>query len=198
MQDIFKNSLIWIQSLGPGAGIAFILLYILACVFFIPGFILTLGAGAIFGLFWGFLYVSTAATLGATTAFLIGRYLARDWVSKKIGNYPRFKAIDEAIKQGGWKVVGLTRLSPLIPFNLLNYALGITQVSLKEYFFASWLGMLPGTVMYVYIGSLIGDIAKLDIENHVRTPAEWGLTILGLAATITVTLYITRLAKKAL
>lgn len=198
VQEGLRQALAWIQGLGPWGPAAFILLYILACVLFIPGFILTLGAGFLFGVVWGSVYVSLASTLGASCAFLIGRHLARDWVSRKIEGNPSFKAIDEAVAREGWKIVGLTRLSPVFPFNLLNYAYGITKVSLKDYFFASWLGMLPGTVMYVYIGSLAGDLARLGAGGRSRTPAEWTLYGVGLLATVLVTVYITKIARTAL
>ncbi|MBI1921982.1 MAG: TVP38/TMEM64 family protein [Geobacter sp.] len=198
VQELLKSALKWIADLGIWGPIIFIAIYILACVLFIPGSILTLGAGVIFGVVKGAAIVSIAATLGATCAFLAGRYLARDWVAKKIEGNQRFKAIDEAVAREGWKIVGLTRLSPVFPFNLLNYAFGLTKVSLRDYFFASWIGMIPGTVMYVYIGSLAGDIATLGAGRHSRTPVEWALYVVGLLATVAVTVYVTRIARKAL
>lgn len=198
IQEILRQALAWIQGLGRWGPVAFILLYILACVFFIPGFLLTLGAGFLFGMIRGTVYVSIASILGATSAFLIGRYLARGWVSKRIEGSSKFKAIDEAVEREGWKIVGLTRLSPVFPFNLLNYAYGVTRVSLKSYFLASWIGMLPGTVLYVYIGSLAGDLAQLGAQSRSRTPAEWALYGTGLLATLAVTFFITRIARNAL
>jgi uncharacterized membrane protein YdjX (TVP38/TMEM64 family) len=176
----------------------FVLLYVLATVLFLPGFILTLGAGVMFGVLKGSAIVSVAATLGATAAFLVGRHLARDWVASRIAGRPRFQAVDQAVAREGWKIVGLVRLSPLFPFNLLNYAFGLTSVSLRDYFWASWVGMLPGTVMYVYIGSLAGDLALIGAEERSRSAAEWALYLVGLAATIAVTFYVTRLARAAL
>ncbi len=198
VQELLKRVLRWVAELGPWGPFLFILIYILACIFFIPGSILTLGAGVLFGVVKGSIIVSLAATAGATCAFLVGKYLARDWIAKKIRANPKFQAIDEAVAREGWKIVGLTRLSPIFPFNLLNYAYGLTRVSLRDYFFASWVGMMPGTVMYVYIGSLAGKIAKIGSERHPRTSAEWALYILGLIATAVVTVYITRLARAAL
>jgi uncharacterized membrane protein YdjX (TVP38/TMEM64 family) len=168
-----------------------------ATVLFLPGSILTLGAGVVFGLARGAVIVSISATLGATAAFLVGRYAARDWVAGKIAGNPKFKAIDEAVAHEGWKIVGLTRLSPVFPFNLLNYAFGLTRVSLWHYVLASWIGMMPGTVMYVYLGSVAGDLAAAGSRAS-RTPAEWALYAVGLAATIGVTVYVTRLARRAL
>ena len=198
VQTLLKDALNWIALLGPWGFVLFTALYVLATVLFLPGFILTLGAGALFGVAKGSILVSVASISGATLAFLIGRYLAREWVAGKIEGNEKFEAIDQSVAQEGWKIVGLTRLSPVFPFNLLNYAFGLTQVSLRDYFFASWIGMLPGTVMYVYIGSLAGDLATLGTAQRARTPAEWALYIVGLIATVVLTVYITRIARKAL
>ncbi len=198
IQQLLREALDWISSLGPWGAVSFIVLYVLATVFFVPGFILTLAAGVLFGVVWGSMAVSVASIAGATLAFLIGRYLARDWVAQRIQGNEKFEAIDQAVAGEGWKIVGLVRLSPVFPFNLLNYAFGITKVSLKDYFLASWIGMLPATVMYVYVGSLAGDLATLGSQERSRTPGEWGLYLTGLVATIVLTVYITQIARKAL
>jgi uncharacterized membrane protein YdjX (TVP38/TMEM64 family) len=198
VQELLMRALDGIAGLGAWGPLLFIAIYILACVLFLPGSVLTLGAGVLFGLFAGSVIVSIASTLGATAAFIVGRYFARDWVAKKIEGNPGFKAIDDAVAKEGWKIVGLTRLSPVFPFNLLNYAYGLTKVSLRDYFFASWMGMLPGTVMYVYIGSVVGDLARLSAGGRTRTTAEWALYIVGFVATVTVTIYVTRVARAAL
>lgn len=191
---LLHAALEWILGLGWRGYVIFVALYVAACVFFVPGSILTLGAGAIFGPVIGSILVSIASTLGATAAFLAGRYLARDWVARRIARHETFKAIDRAVADEGWKIVGLTRLSPVFPFNLLNYAFGLTQVSLRDYILASWIGMMPGTVMYVYIGSLAGAAAGV----HDRTTLEWGLYGIGLVATVIVSVLITRIARRAL
>ena len=193
VQTVLREGLDAIGRLGAWGPVLFIAAYIVATVFFLPGSVLTLGAGAVFGIGLGSVYVSIASTLGATAAFLVGRYLARDWVAKKIEGNASFAAIDRAVAGEGWKIVGLTRLSPAFPFSLLNYAFGLTRVSLRDYVLASWIGMMPGTVMYVYVGSL----ARAAGDRQ-RTPAEWALLGLGLVATIAVTVFITRLAKRAL
>ncbi len=198
VQELIRVALAWISDLGPWGPVFFIVLYILATVLFLPGLIPTMAAGVLFGVIQGTLLVSISSISGATLAFLIGRYLARDWVAAMIRGNQKFEAIDAAVAQEGWKIVGLTRLSPVFPFNLLNYAFGLTQVSLKHYFLASWMGMLPGTVMYVYIGSLAGDLATLGIGERSRTPAEWALYVVGLMATVVLTLYLTRIAQRAL
>lgn len=196
VQQLLINALDWIKELGPLGLAVFIIIYILATVLFIPGSLLTLGAGFIFGIVKGSICVSIASTLGATLAFLVGRYLARGWVSKQIEGNEKFKAIDEAVAGEGWKIVGLARLSPIFPFNLLNYAFGVTQVSLRDYFLASWIGMMPGTVMYVYFGSLAESLATLGQGE--KTPLEWTLFGVGLVATVAVTVYVTKIAKDAL
>lgn len=198
LQQVLQGVLIRISGLGALGPILFAGLYILACVLSLPGFILTLGAGAVFGVITGFIAVSIGSTLGAACAFLIGRYLARDLVAGRIAGNEKFKAVDEAVGREGWKIVLLTRLSPVFPFNLLNYAFGLTKVSLKHYFFATWLGMIPGTVMYVYIGSMAGDLASLGGTGRTRTTGEWVLYGIGLLATLIVTVFVTRLARKSL
>ncbi len=139
-----------------------------------------------------------ASIAGATLSFLVGRYALRAWVAGKIKANPKFEAIDEAVGREGWKIVGLTRLSPVFPFNLLNYAYGVTKVSLRDYFWASWIGMFPGTVMYVYAGSLAGSLTALGSRSGGRTTAEWVLYAAGLLAAVGVTVYVTKLARKAL
>lgn len=198
VQELFQVALAWISDLGPWGPVFFIVFYILATVLFLPGLIPTMAAGVLFGVIRGTLLVSISSISGATLAFLIGRYLAREWVAAMIRGNQKFEAIDAAVAEEGWKIVGLTRLSPVFPFNLLNYAFGLTQVSLKDYFLASWIGMLPGTVMYVYIGSLAGNLASLGSGERSRTPAEWALYGVGLMATVVLTLYLTRIAQRAL
>ncbi|MBO0349548.1 TVP38/TMEM64 family protein [Phormidium pseudopriestleyi FRX01] len=198
LQQLLLNALAWIEGLGVVGGIAFIAIYIVATIAFLPGSILTLGAGVVFGVVLGSVYVFIGATLGAIAAFLVGRYVARGWISQKIEGNQKFAAIDKAVAREGLKIVLLTRLSPIFPFNLLNYAFGITGVSLKDYALGS-IGMIPGTVMYVYIGSLAGDLARIGTENQPTNPTiQWVIRILGLLATVAVTLYVTRIARKAL
>lgn len=197
-EAIVKQSLGRIADLGPLGPVAFVGLYIVAAVLFIPGAILTMSAGFLFGLAYGTIYVSVGATLGATCAFLIGRYVAREWIARKLEGNSNFSAIDRAVAREGWKIVGLARLSPVFPFNLLNYAFGLTDISLRDYFLASWAGMIPGIVMYVYIGTLAGELAKVGGGGTGATSARWALEGIGFIATVAVTVYVTRLARKAL
>src|SRR5881397_1430922 len=194
VQDLLKAALDWIGKLGPWGPLIFAGIYVVAAVLFVPGSVLTLGAGAVFGVALGSVCVSISATLGATAAFLVGRYLARDAVARKIEKNEKFATIDRAVAGEGWKIVLLTRLSPVFPFTLLNYAFGLTQVKLSHYVLASWIGMIPGTVMYVYLGSLV----NVGAGHRQRTTGEWVLYAVGLLATVLVTVFVTRLAREAL
>jgi len=196
-QSYLRDILEWIRDRGAVGVAIFIGVYIVATVLFVPGSILTLGAGFVYGVVLGTVWVSIASTLGATAAFIVGRYFARSWVSGKISGNERFATIDDAVGREGWKIVGLTRLSPIFPFNLLNYAYGLTKVSLRDYFLASWIGMLPGTVMYVYLGSLAGSLATVGGERS-RSTVDWIIYGVGLVATVAVTVVVTRVARKAL
>jgi len=188
-----ENGLItWIEKQGTLGYLIFIGVYIILTVLAGPAWLLTIAAGLVYGLLGGTILVSIGSILGATVAFLIGRYLARDAIARKVEQNAKFKSIDDAVGQRGFFIVFLTRLSPIFPFTLLNYAYGLTKVNLSKYFFASWIGMLPGTVMYVYIGSL---------GNAVTEGATTGkliLKIAGFAATVAVTIYITKVARRAL
>lgn len=188
----------WVDSLGPLGPLVFIGGYAAATLAFVPGSVLTLAGGAIFGLLNGSLYALTGATLGATLSFLLVRYAAREAIERRLEGNPRFQAIDHAIAQQGIKIVLLLRLSPIFPFNLLNYALGLTKIPLKSYLFAS-IGMLPGTVLYTYSGLIIGDAARLaGGTDPERGMAYYAVVVLGLLATILVLTTITRTAKQAL
>jgi uncharacterized membrane protein YdjX (TVP38/TMEM64 family) len=188
----------WVEDLGVLGPLVFVAGYVLAVVAFAPGSVLTLAAGAIFGLAKGTLYVFVAATLGASAAFLVARHLARGAVERRLAGNARFAAIDRAVGEQGRKIVFLLRLSPVFPFNLLNYALGLTRVRFADYFVAC-AGMLPGTLLYVYYGKLAGDVATFAGGAGVeRGAGYWTVLLLGLAATVAVTTVVTRAARAAL
>ena len=188
----------WVDGLGVWGPLIFIAGYVAATVAFAPGSVLTLAAGAVFGILRGSLYVFVGATLGAAAAFLIARHVARPTVERKLADHPRFLAIDRAVGAAGFKMVLLLRLSPVFPFNLLNYALGLTTVRFRDYVLAS-VGMLPGTLLYIYYGKLAGDVAALAGGVAVeRGAAHYGVLVLGLAATLIVTTLVTRVARRAL
>jgi uncharacterized membrane protein YdjX (TVP38/TMEM64 family) len=198
VQETLQKILQGIHDLGAWAPIAYILFYAVSCVFAIPGSLLTLAGGFLFGIGRGITYVSIGATLGATLAFLVGRHLLRRWIVEKVGSNLKFQALDEAVAREGWKIVLLVRLCPIFPFPVTNYGFGITRVSVREYILASWIGMLPAMVVLVYIGSLASSLANLGAGGRERTPLEWTLYGVGLVMAIVVTIYITRIAKRAL
>jgi uncharacterized membrane protein YdjX (TVP38/TMEM64 family) len=189
---------LWVNGLGVWGPVVFILGYVVASVAFVPGSLLTLAAGAIWGIFPGVPYVFLAAVLGASAAFLVARYVARAAIERRLAGNRRFAAIDQAVGVQGRKLVFLLRLSPVFPFNLLNYALGLTSVRFIDYVVAS-IGMLPGTFLYVYYGKLVGDLAALAGGAAVEKGTGYYIMLaVGLVATIVVTTLVTRTAQRAL
>ena len=189
----------WVRTLGALAPLVFIAVYAVGVVAFVPGSVLTLAGGALFGVVAGTAYVFVAASLGACAAFGLARTVARGAIERRVAASPRFAAIDRAIAADGRRITFLLRLSPVFPFTLLNYALGLTRVRFADYALAC-LGMLPGTLLYVYLGSLAGDLAALASG---ATPArggwlERGFFVVGLGVTAFVTVLITRTARRAL
>lgn len=188
----------WVNGSGPWGPIAFVTGYILASVALVPAALLTLAAGAVFGVFKGAAVAFVGASLGASAAFLIARYAARGPVERWIAGDERFAAIDRAIGREGRKIVLLLRLSPVFPFNLLNYALGLTRVRFIDFVLAM-PGMLPGAFLYVYTGRVAGDAAALaGGAAPARSAGYYVVLALGLAATASVTVIVTRAARRAL
>lgn len=167
----------WVRGYGIWAPLAFVALYVVATVLFLPGAILTLVAGALFGPLWGTAYSIIGATTGASVAFLISRYLACEWVARKAGGH--LKPLIEGVEAQGWRFVAFTRLVPLFPFNLLNYALGLTRIPLAHYVLASFVCMLPGGFAYTYLG-YAGREAAAGGEQWIET----GLIALSLVAAV--------------
>lgn len=188
----------WVQSLGPWGPVAFVAGYGVAAVMLMPAVLLTLAAGALFGVVRGVTYVMLGATLGAALAFLSGRYAARRFVEHLLDRHPRLVAIDRAVEREGLRLVFLLRLSPAVPYTLLNYALGLSRVRFRDYIAGS-IGMLPTVTMYVYSGKVAGDLASLASGTEgPRDTSYYVAVAAGLAATIAVTVYVTRLARKAI
>ena len=188
----------WVDDLGFWGPVVFILGYAVATVAFVPGSLLTLAGGAVLGLGKGSLSVFLGASLGAIASFLIARYLARATIEKRMAGNKRFAAIDRAVGEEGRKIVFLLRLSPVFPFVLLNYGLGLTRVRLRDYVVAC-LGMIPGTLLYAYYGRVLGEVAVLagGVAPE-RDTAYWITLAVGLVATLAVTTVVTRIAAKAL
>lgn len=188
----------WVESLGVWGPLVFIAGYVVATVAFVPGSLLTLAAGAIFGILEGVVYVFIGASVGATLAFLAGRYVARSAVERRLAGNAGFHRMERAVEGEGLKIVTLLRLSPVFPFNLLNYGLGLTSVRLRDYVVAH-LGMLPGTLLYVYYGRAAGQVAALAAgATPERGLGYWVVFGVGLVATLVVTVIVTRIARKTL
>ena len=186
----------WIRHLGIAGAFIFIGVYALAAILFLPGEIFTIAAGLVYGVAGGTVVALAGATLGAALAFLVARYLLRARIEKLAEKNKKFGTIDEAIGKQGWKIVGLLRLCPLIPFNVSNCFYGISSIGFWPYLIASALGMLPGTLLYVYLG-VIGQ-AGLGGGKNGHSPLEWTFLGIGLLATIAVTVFVSRVAQKAL
>lgn len=188
-----------VKQLGPLGPALFVLLYIVAMVALVPGSWLTVAGGAVFGTLPAVCYALVGATLGSTTAFLVGRYAARRRVTALLASMPRLAAIDRAVCDHGRRIVFLLRLSPVSPFNFLNYALGLTTLSVTDFVMASLLGMIPTTVMFAYAGSLAGKALALAGQAEMpRGPSYYAMLLGGLAATVTATAIATRAARRAL
>ena len=187
-----------LRSQGDAGLVWLALAYIPASLFFFPAALLTLAGGFTFGVAKTLVAVSLGSTVGATSAFLAGRTLLRGLIEHKVARDVRFRTLDAAVAEQGFKIVMLTRLSPVLPFNLLNYACGLTRVRLRDFVLASWIGMFPGTVLYVSIGAAaksLSDILAGRAEGGVAQKVMFGA---GLIATLVVTVLMARIAKKAL
>ena len=198
LRDWATALLAWVSDQGAWTAALLVLAWVPAALLLVPGSILTLGTGFLLGLGWGMLVVSAGSTLGATAAFLFGRRLGREWVRSRIGARGALRGVDGAIEREGWKIVLLLRLSPLIPYNALNYALSLTGVGLREFVLGSWIGMLPGTLLYVWLGAGARSLAAVVSGTYER-PAAWlVLFAVGIVATAAAVALITRAARRAL
>ncbi|MEE9315258.1 MAG: TVP38/TMEM64 family protein [Rhizobiaceae bacterium] len=185
----------WVQAYGALGWLIFIVVYALTAFLLIPGSILSLGAGVAYGL-WGFPLVIIGASLGSAISFLAARYIFHDKVQAKVASYPKFLAVNEAIRDEGWKVVFLLRLSPALPFSLQNWFLGLTPVGFWPSQIATFFGIMPGTLLYIWVASLGGEAAAGGMEGS-STARYIGLGV-GLLATIIVTVVVTRKAQQKL
>lgn len=187
-----------IAAMGPAGPFCYILLYAVCCVCFCPISPMAFGAGALWGVWPGIVFAWIGAAIGSCLSFLIGRHWLQAFVERKLARYPLFTAIDAAVSAQGARVVFLTRLTPIFPFNALNYGYGITRVKFREFMVATCLGMIPGTLMLVYLGAAAGAAMKTGTQARTRTPAEWAFFAVGLGATVAVVTLVGRAAKRAL
>jgi uncharacterized membrane protein YdjX (TVP38/TMEM64 family) len=192
--DLFR----WLHDAGLAGVLVYAAVFVVAAICFVPGSILTVGAGVAYGVVWGTVIASLAGSAAASAAFLVARTVARDRVARWVAGDPRVAALDEAVGARGLRLVILVRLSPLVPFNLLNYALGVTRVSLRDYALGTFIGLLPVTLLYVYVGSVAGELVSLARGHGAGGPLRQAVSAVGLAATVAVSIYVTRLARQAL
>ncbi len=183
----------WLANQGVWTLPAFITIYVTAAVFGLPNIVLVLAAGTLFGLTQGVVIASGADTLSIAACFVIGQVMGRRWITRSIKESSRFHKLDRAFAQKGWKIVLLTRLSPLLPSNILNYGFSLTKIDFWEYLFFSWLGMLPVIFTYVYVGTFGASIFSADQQNE-----NLMFQALGLAVTVGAMVYATKLAASAL
>ncbi|KAL2459189.1 SNARE associated Golgi protein family [Forsythia ovata] len=199
VEKLLKDFLVWIeQDLGPWGPLVLAVAYIPLTVLAVPASVLTLGGGYLFGLPVGFVADSIGATIGAGAAFLLGRTIGRSFVISKLKDYPQFRAVAIAIRRSGFKIVLLLRLVPLLPFNMMNYLLSVTPVSIGHYMLASWLGMMPITLALVYVGTTLKDLSDVTHGWGEFSKTRWALIVLGLVVSVLLIICVTRVAKAAL
>lgn len=183
----------WLKTLGPWAMPMYIGVYLLAAIAGLPNILLILGAGTLFGFLQGIFAASVADTGSIAVCYLLGRTIARSQIKKIISKDSRFVQLDKALAKKGWKVVLLTRLSPVLPSSVLNYGFSLTKVNFWQYLFFSWLGMIPVIGLYVYVGAF-----GANLTDPERNPGGIILQVIGLAVTIGLVIYTTRMAKRIL
>lgn len=187
-----------IRGMGAWGPVLLAAAYVIATVCFVPGSLMTLGAGFLFGVVTGAVTVSLASLVGASAAFWLGRTIARGWVERRFAGERRFEALDRAIEREGFKIVLLVRLSPVIPYTAINYVLGLTKISYRDFLLASWIGMLPGTILYAYLGSTLQNLAELGSDGVSGGRAGQAFFVAGLVATLWATVMVTRIAHRSL
>lgn len=197
LPEYFRQLLAWLESHGRWGPVLLAAIYVAACSVALPVWPLTMGAGFLFGLSVGFIVVMTGDTLGAVAAFLISRGFARRMIEARLMRHSKYAAIDRAISHEGFKIVFLLRLSPAVPYNVLNYVLGLTGISLSRYASASFLGMMPGALLYVYLGTAVKSLADLYSGQVQHGKFYYTMLVLGLAATLAVTVLLARTATRA-
>jgi uncharacterized membrane protein YdjX (TVP38/TMEM64 family) len=194
------RSLDWVEQSGWVGWLLFIVIYTLTCVFFLPGSVLTMGAGAIYGFWGGALLVSVSNLVGAVVNFLTSRYLLRNWLQRRFAANKKFHALDHAVAADGWRILLLSRISPVVPHSVVSYACGLTKLSLGKFSLASWLGFIPISAAYSYAGAFLGKFARLKagMPHGAESWQTWVFYGIGLVATVVVTVWSTRVASRAL
>ncbi|MFI5198334.1 MAG: TVP38/TMEM64 family protein [Thermoanaerobaculia bacterium] len=193
MQELLRSFQGWVTGLGPLGWVLYALVYAVCCVLFVPASVLTLGAGALYGLWTGTAIVLAGATLGATLSFLLAKSVLRKKIERMTAGNAKFAALDRAIAKEGAKIVFLIRLSPVFPFTYINYAFGLTGVRTAPYVLASFVGMIPGTFAYVYLGAAAAIAASGQMDSTKKA-----LQIGGAVVALAVTIFVARVATKAI
>ena len=193
MQELLHSFQGWVIGLGPLGWVLYALVYAVCCVLFVPASILTLGAGALYGLGTGAAVVLAGATLGATLSFLLAKSVLRKKIERMTAGNAKFQALDRAIGKEGAKIVFLVRLAPVFPFTYINYAFGLTGVKTLPYVVASFFGMIPGTFAYVYLGSAAAGAASGEADTTKKI-----VQIAGAVVALVVTIFVARVATKAI
>jgi len=194
------HGLDWVEQSGWVGWIAFVAIYTITCVLFLPGSVLTVGAGAIYGFWGGTLLVSISNLVGALVNFLTSRYLLRGWLQRRFAHNKRFHALDDAIASDGWRIVLLSRISPVVPHSIVSYACGLTKLSFTKFALASWIGFVPISAAYSYAGAFLGKFARARAGRpHGEESWEtWAFYCVGLVVTVVVTVWSARIAARAM
>ncbi len=192
------NALEWAKDAGFWGPVIVACLYAIGAILMLPGSFMTMAAGFLFKVVLGTITVSIGSTIGACAAFMIARTFGRKWVASKIVKSRQFTAFDHAVKLHAFKIIFLTRLSPAFPYNMLNYAFGLTKIEFWKYALGSWIGMIPPTIMYTYFGSGLRSLTEIAAGRTEKGDIERLFFWIGLAVTITATLFIANIARKAL
>jgi uncharacterized membrane protein YdjX (TVP38/TMEM64 family) len=186
-----------IQQSGWVGWVWFVALYVMSCVLFLPGSVLTVGAGAVYGGGWGTLLVAVASTAGSVVNFVTSRYLARGWVERRMVRSDRMKSLGRAIEREGWKLIFLSRLSPLVPHSVVSYAAGLTRISLWKYSLASFVGFLPISAAYAFAGALLGNLARAK-AGTIQEEWSWAVSILSVLITLVISWLCVKVSSRAL
>ena len=199
-EQVLSSILIWLKSLGTWGAIAFIIVYTFTTLICVPGSILALGGGALFGAVWGAIVVFIGGFMGAISAFSLSRYFFQDWVKRQLSKRLYLQALNQAIASEGWKFAFLLHLSPIIPFNILNYALGVSKLAFQDYTIATAIGIFPGVILYTFLGSTIGDLTMIimGMPHESHSKIQWIFTIASLLVTAFLAVYLGRVANQKL
>lgn len=198
LREWTMRAYVWIKELGPMGPLLFVTIYMIMVILVLPTAFLTLAAGLLYGVFWGSVFVITGISIGAVGAFLIGRYGFSDAFSHYIRNHPKLQAVDTELVHEGFKIVLLTRLTPLFPGKLSNYFFGVAQFGLRDFFWGTTIGIIPLTFLNVYVGSLAGNLAALGPDAVARSPVAWIAAVVGVAGAALLLQYLARLTRHAL